>query len=207
MTTKKFAYIRVSSQEQNEDRQVDTMRQLGIDDRDIFIDKASGKNLERPQYQALKAIAREGDTIVFDSITRLSRNMQDIQSEYQFFIDNGVNLEFVKEPMLNTESRTDDVIKQAINNIILTLLAAFAQKEREDIKKRQSEGIAAARARGKHLGRPKLKISKEQQRIWDDLYPKWKSKEVTAVYFMKQLGIKRTSFYNLVQKYEESKSE
>lgn len=202
MVKKKFAYIRVSSQEQNEDRQVDTMKSLGIDERDIFIDKASGKNLERPKYQALKAVAREGDTIVFDSITRLSRNMQDIQKEYQYFIDTGINLEFVKEPMLNTAAKTDDILKQAVNNIILTILAAFAQKEREDIKKRQAEGISAARARGKHLGRPKLKLTAEQQKIWHDLYPKWKSKEITATYFMQQLNVKRTSFYKVVQIYE-----
>ncbi|MEX3625806.1 recombinase family protein [Viridibacillus arvi] len=205
MTKKKFAYIRVSSQEQKEDRQIDTMKSLGIDERDIFIDKLSGKDLERPQYQALKTVARDGDTIVFDSITRLSRNMSDIKKEYEYFVSEKISLEFVKEPVLNTQADTDDIMKKAINDIILTLLAAFAQKEREDIKQRQKEGIAAARARGKHLGRPSLKLNEDQQKIWKDLYPKWKAKEITAVAFMKELDIKSTSFYKLVKDFDKKK--
>ena len=163
MTTKTFAYVRVSSKEQNINRQLDIMRSLGIDERDMFIDKASGKDTNREQYQALKSIVREGDTVVFDSITRLSRNMNDIKKEYEWFTTNKINLQFVKEPMLNTTNDKTDVMKQAINDIILTLLGAFAQQERENIKQRQKEGIESAKARGKHLGRPKATLTKEQQ--------------------------------------------
>ena len=156
-----FGYVRVSSKEQNEARQMETMRKEGIEERDIFIDKASGKNFERPQYQLLKQMVREGDTVVFDSITRMGRNMDDTMKEYKWFVENGVQLRFIKEPMINTSNEHDDVMKRAIQTIILTLLTAFAEKEREEIKTRQAEGISVAKAQGKHLGRPKTEITHE----------------------------------------------
>ena len=154
-----FGYVRVSSKEQNEARQLETMRKEGIEERDIFIDKASGKNFDRPQYQLLKQMVREGDTVVFDSITRMGRNMNDTMKEYEWFVENGVQLRFIKEPMINTSNEQDDIMKQAIQKIILTLLTAFAEKERDEIKTRQAEGIAVAKAQGKHLGRPKTEIT------------------------------------------------
>lgn len=202
MGIKTLAYIRVSSKEQNIDRQVDTMLSLGIDERDMFIDKASGKDTFREQYQLLKKHARKGDTIVFDSITRLSRNMSDIKKEYEWFNQNEINLQFIKEPMLNTTIDTDDVMKQAINDIILTLLGAFAQQERESIKQRQKEGIEAARTRGKHLGRPKATLTKEQQLQFEKFYTKWKVNEITATAMMHELDMKRTTFYKIVKEYE-----
>lgn len=205
MGSKKFGYIRISSQEQNEDRQVDTMLKIGIDERDLFIDKASGKNLDRVKYQALKETLREGDTVVFDSLTRLSRNMNDITNEYAWFVDNGIRLKFLNEPYLDTtdERENQDVMKEAINRIVLTILSAFAQKEREDIKKRQREGIEAARKRGKHLGRPKKELTEEQKELFIELYNRWKNEELTAVEFMKELGISKSMFYKVVKKYEE----
>lgn len=202
MTTKTFAYVRVSSKEQNINRQLDTMRSLGIDERDMFIDKASGKDTNREKYQALKSIVREGDTVVFDSITRLSRNMNDIKKEYEWFTTNKINLQFVKEPMLNTTNDKTDVMKQAINDIILTLLGAFAQQERENIKQRQKEGIESAKARGKHLGRPKATLTKEQQLQFEKLYTKWKANEITATAMMHDLDMKRTTFYKIIKEHE-----
>lgn len=202
MTSKTFAYVRVSSKEQHIDRQIDTMRALGIDERDIFIDKLSGKNIDRPQYQLLKAVVREGDTVVFDSITRLSRNMDDIKKEYAWFNHNIINLKFIKEPMLNTSNNTSDVMRKAINDIILTILGAFAQREREEIKQRQREGIEAARKRGKHLGRPKAQLTEKQVKQFNQLYPTWKKGKITAVAMMQEMGLKRNTFYNKVKLYE-----
>ncbi|WP_299515701.1 recombinase family protein [uncultured Rummeliibacillus sp.] len=202
MTSKTFAYVRVSSKEQHIDRQIDTMRALGIDERDIFIDKLSGKNIDRPQYQLLKAVVREGDTVVFDSITRLSRNMDDIKKEYAWFNHNIINLKFIKEPMLNTSNNTSDVMRKAINDIILTILGAFAQREREEIKQRQREGIEAARKRGKHLGRPKAQLTEKQVKQFNQLYPTWKKGKMTAVAMMQEMGLKRNTFYNKVKLYE-----
>ncbi len=114
MTNKTFAYIRVSSKEQNEARQVETMKKEGIDERDMYIDKASGKDFNRPKYQLLKQLVRKDDTIVFDSITRMGRNMDETLKEYEWFNENGVLLRFIKEPMINTNNEKDDVMKEAI---------------------------------------------------------------------------------------------
>ena len=197
-----FGYVRVSSKEQNEARQMEAMRKEGIEERDIFIDKASGKNLERPKYQLLKQMVREGDTVVFDSITRMGRNMDDTMKEYKWFVENGVQLRFIKEPMINTSNEHDDVMKRAIQTIILTLLTAYAEKEREEIKTRQAEGIAVAKAKGKHLGRPKTEITQEFERA----YKQWKDKEITAIEAMKKVNVPRSTFYRIVKEYEETQS-
>ncbi|GGM34474.1 resolvase [Paraliobacillus quinghaiensis] len=211
MTTgKTFAYIRVSSKEQNEARQVNTMQDLGVHERDIFTDKLSGKNTDRPQYQALKAVLREGDTVIFDSITRMSRNMNDIKAEYKYFIDNGISLQFVHEPMLNTHAtagvtKNEDVLQRAISDIILTLLSAFAEKERTDIRERQAEGIAAAKRKGKRLGHPTLTyytLTLNQKELFNEQYKRWKGGKQTATRTMDNVGMKKTTFYKVVSEYE-----
>lgn len=149
-----FTYIRVSSVDQNEERQIKTMKEKGIQKEHMYIDKVSGKNTDRPQYQLLKETVQEGDTIIFDSITRLSRNYYDIKDEYEFFIKRGVFLEYVQESILNTpKDKVDDIVQVALTDVILSLLSAFAQKERDDIKLRQTEGIAIAKEKGKYKGR------------------------------------------------------
>ncbi|MBM7655311.1 recombinase family protein [Neobacillus cucumis] len=121
--------------------------------------------------------------------------------EYKWFVDNGVQLRFIKEPMINTNNEHDDVIKRAIQSIILTL-TAFAEKEREEIKTRQAEGIAVAKAKGKHMGRPKTEITQEFERA----YKQWKDKEITAVEAMKRANVPRSTFYRIVKEYEETLS-
>lgn len=195
---KTFAYIRVSSKDQNEARQIETMKKEGISDRDMFIDKTSGKNFDRPQYQLLKQMVREGDVVVFDSITRMGRNMKETMKEYEWFVENGVQLRFVKEPMINTSNEQDDIMKQAIQKIILTLLTAFAEKEREEIKTRQAEGIAVAKAQGKHLGRPKTDITQ----AFENAYALWKDGQITAVEAMKKADMTKATFYRKVKEYE-----
>ncbi|MED4456162.1 recombinase family protein [Metabacillus fastidiosus] len=201
MMNKRFGYVRISSKDQNEARQIKNMLAAGIDERDIFIDKQTGKNFDRPQYQALKdpTRLRKGDTIVFDSITRMGRNMDDTLKEYRWFVEKGINLEFLKEPMINTNNKEDDVILKAIQQAVLVILTAFAEKERKDIRIRQAEGIAAAKKRGVKLGRPSLELPKE----WDLLYKKWKSKEIKAVEFMNLVKMNKSTFYKKVKEYEE----
>lgn len=195
---KTFAYIRVSSKEQNVARQIETMKKEGINERDMFIDKTSGKNFDRLQYQLLKQMVREGDTVVFDSITRMGRNMNDTMKEYEWFVENGVQLRFIKEPIINTSNETDDIMKQAIQKIILTLLTAFAEKEREEIKTRQAEGIAVAKAQGKHLGRPKTTITP----AFEEAYKQWKEGSITAVEAMAKADMAKATFYRKVKEYE-----
>lgn len=203
-----FAYIRVSSKEQNEDRQVITMMEKGVQERNIFIDKQTGKNTDRPEYQRLKSIVRKGDTVIFDSITRMSRSMNDIKKEYEWFINKGVSLEFIKEPMINydVDKVESDPVMRAIPEMILTLLAAFAEKERLDIRQRQAEGIEAARRKGKHLGRPRKSyktLSDAERELFHAQYKRWKAGKQTAVQTMDNVGLKKTTFYKIVNEYEE----
>ncbi|MFJ8530244.1 recombinase family protein [Bacillus sp. NPDC094106] len=203
MKHKKFGYVRVSSKDQKEERQIQNMKDLGIEDRDIFIDKESGKNTERENYQMLKRLVRTGDTIVFDSLTRLGRNMNDTLEEFRYYEKHRINLQFIKEPYINihyTGENTNDVIQSAIQKATLTILSAFAEKERIDIKQRQAEGIALARKQGNRLGRPPVEITEE----FIDAYKEWKSGSITAVGAMKKYGIKRSSFYKLAKQYEEN---
>lgn len=208
MTRETFAYIRVSSREQNEDRQIHTMKEKGVKDRNIFVDKLSGKNTDRPQYQLLKSHVRKGDKVIFDSITRMSRSMDDIKDEYKWFVDNGISLEFVKEPMINYDVDKVDTnpVMRAIPEMILTILAAFAEKERLDTRERQAEGIAAAKRKGKHLGRPKKSyktLSDADKELFQAQYRRWKDGEQTAVQTMENVGLKKTTFYKIVKEYEE----
>jgi DNA invertase Pin-like site-specific DNA recombinase len=164
----------------------------------MFIDKMSGKSFDRPQYQLLKQMVREGDTVVFDSITRMGRNMDQTVKEYEWFVENGIQLRFIKEPEINTSNEHNDIMKKAMQKIILTLLTAFAQKEREEIKTRQAEGIAVARKLGKRLGRPKADITPE----FEKAYKEWKEGSITAVEAMRTSNMAKATFYRKVKEYE-----
>lgn len=194
---KTFGYIRVSSKEQNEGRQLETMLNKGIGDRDIYTDKLSGKDTDRPQYQALKLAARPRDTIVFDSITRLSRSYDDIKEEYAYFTKKGVKMEFINEPMLNSREG-DDLMQKAVSDIILTLLSLFAETERKDIKTRQAEGIALAQKNGIKFGRPTTDLPSN----WTVEYDKWKEGNQTAVQFGVNVGLKKATLYRKIKEYE-----
>ncbi|PGM92852.1 recombinase family protein [Bacillus cereus] len=201
MQYKKFGYVRVSSKDQNEERQIENMKCLGIEDRDIFIDKQSGKNMKRENYQMLKRLARTGDTIIFDSLTRLGRSMNDVLEEFRYYEQQRINLQFIKEPFINVNysgESTNDVIQQAVQKATLTILSAFAEKERNDIKQRQAEGIALAKKQGKPLGRPPVQITEQ----FIKAYEEWHAGNITAVGAMKKYEIKRSSFYKLVREYE-----
>ncbi|AFQ30655.1 recombinase family protein [Bacillus thuringiensis] len=201
MQYKKFGYVRVSSKDQNEERQIENMKCLGIEDRDIFIDKQSGKNMKRENYQMLKRLARTGDTIIFDSLTRLGRSMNDVLEEFRYYEQQQINLQFIKEPFINVNysgESTNDIIQQAVQKATLTILSAFAEKERNDIKQRQAEGIALAKKHGKHIGRPPVQITEQ----FIEAYEAWQSGKITAVGVMRKYDIKRSSFYKLVKEYE-----
>ncbi|MEB4819465.1 recombinase family protein [Bacillus thuringiensis] len=201
MQHKKFGYVMVSSKDQNEECQIENMKHLGIEDRDIFIDKQSGKNIKRENDQMLKRLARTGDTIVFDSLTRLGRSMNDVLEEFRYFETQRINLQSIKEPFINVNyngESTNDVIQQAVQKATLTILSAFAEKERNDIKQRQAEGIALAKKQGKPLGRPPVQITEQ----FIEAYEAWQSGNITAVGAMRKYDIKRSSFYKLVKEYE-----
>lgn len=196
--TKTFAYCRVSSTDQNEDRQVEAMLELGINERDIFIDKCSGKNFDRPQYQALKLQLREGDVLVIKSIDRLGRNYKQICEEWREIVrDIKANIKVVDMPILDT-TRTDGLIGEVISDIVLQLLGYVAEQERTFIKQRQAEGIKLAKEKGKRLGKPPIQYPDN----WQDIYQIWKLGSITAREAMKRLNLKPTSFYKLAKNYK-----
>jgi len=199
MASKEFGYIRVSSKDQNEARQVENMKKEGIDERDIIVEKASGKDFKsRPKYQALKQMVREGDTVIFDSITRMGRNMKETVKEYEWFVDHGVNLVFIKEPMINTNNEQDDIIKEALQKAILTILSAFAEKERKEIRTRQKEGIEVAKKQGVQFGRPQILITDEFMAIYDQ----WKGGVITGVEATAKAKVSKGTFYKWVKQIE-----
>ena len=196
--TKTFAYCRVSSTDQNEDRQVEAMLELGINERDIFVDKCSGKDFDRPQYQALKLQLREGDVLVIKSIDRLGRNYKQICEEWREIVrDIKANIKVVDMPILDT-TRTDGLIGEVISDIVLQLLGYVAEQERAFIKQRQAEGIKLAKEKGKRLGKPPIQYPDN----WQDVYLVWKSGFITAREAMKRLNLKPTSFYKLAKNYK-----
>ena len=199
--TKTFAYCRVSSTDQNEDRQVEAMLELGINERDIFVDKCSGKDFDRPQYQALKLQLREDDVLVIKSIDRLGRNYKQICEEWREIVrDIKANIKVVDMPILDT-TRTDGLIGEVISDIVLQLLGYVAEQERTFIKQRQAEGIKLAKEKGKRLGKPPIQYPEN----WQEVYLVWKSGSITAREAMKRLNLKPTSFYKLANMYNDNK--
>lgn len=197
MDSRTYYYARVSSKEQNLDRQIAAFTALGAKDREIITDKESGKDLERPGYQALKnAILRRGDTLVVKSLDRLSRNKADIHNELRYFKENGIRLKVIDLPTTMMDlPEGQEWVFEMVNNILIEVLGTIAEQERETIRKRQAEGIQAAKAKGKKLGRPALQFPTN----WKPVYTAWKSGQITAKTAMEQTNTKRTSFYKLVK--------
>ncbi len=193
METRTFYYARVSSRDQNLDRQLAAFAAMGASERDIITDKESGKDLNRSGYTALKtAMLRPGDTLVVKSLDRLSRNKSDIKNELQFFKDSGIRLKVIDLPTTMMDlPQGQEWVFEMVNNILIEVLGTIAEQERATIRQRQAEGIAAARAQGKHLGRPKA-VKPEN---WDSVFRDWQAGEITAVEAMKRTGLKRSTFY------------
>ena len=196
MESRTYYYARVSSKEQNLDRQIAAFKALGAQEREIITDKESGKDLDRAGYQALKnAILRRGDTLVIKSLDRQSRNKADIKNELQFFKDNGIRLKVIDLPTTMMElPEGQKWVFEMVNNILIEVLGTIAEQERANIRQRQAEGIEAAKANGKKLGRPALTFPAN----WNEVYTSWQAGEITAKTAMEQTGTKRTSFYKLV---------
>lgn len=197
---KVYGYARVSSKEQNLDRQLKALIEHGVDERDIITDKASGKSLQRDGYQILKErMLREGDTLVVKSLDRLSRNKEHIKQELEYF-----KLHHIRVKVLDLPTTLADLpegqewVFEMINNILIEVLSSIAEQERLTIKQRQAEGIAIAKEKGKHLGRPAAQFPPD----WDEIYQKWICKEITAVDAIALLGLKRSTFYKLVKRQE-----
>ena len=198
MSNKKFGYARVSTTDQNEDRQVLDLMEYGIDERDIYVDKQSGRSFERTNYLALRnTILREGDVLVVKSIDRFGRNYSAIRTEWEYLTKTlGVDIVVLDTPILDT-TQYKDLLGSVITDIVLAVLSFGAQLEVDTKSKAQAEGIAAAHLKGVKFGRPKCKVES-----WDIYYGQWKAGQITAVQCYKQLGISASTFYRLVREYE-----
>ena len=196
MNNKIFYYARVSSSDQNLDRQIEAFKKMGADDREIICDKESGKNLNRTGYQALKnAMLRPGDTLVIKSLDRLSRNKTDIKNELQHFKDNDIRVKVIDLPTTMMElPEGQRWVFEMVNNILIEVLGTIAEQERETIRKRQREGIDSAKAKGKHLGRPKT----TKPENFDVVVEEWKAGKITAKKAMEELGLSKSIFYKLI---------
>lgn len=197
MERRTYYYARVSSREQNLDRQLAAFAALGAQERDIITDKESGKDMNRSGYNALKtALLRRGDTLVIKSLDRLSRNKQDTKNELQYFKDKGIRLKVLDLPTTMIEYPAgQEWVLDMVNNILVEVLSSIAQQERETIRQRQAEGIAAAKKKGKYLGRPCV----QKPANWDAVIAQWRNGEITAVEAMRETGVKRSTFYKLVR--------
>ena len=191
MKITEYGYIRVSTREQNEDRQLKAMEEYGIEPANISIDKQSGKDFERPGYRRLLKKLRPGDTIVVKSIDRLGRNYNEIPEQWRLLTkQKQVDIVVLDMPLLNTR-QGKDLTGVVISDIVLQLLSYVAQTEREFNRQRQAEGIAAAIERGVKFGRHRL----ERPVSFDEVRGKWESGEISAQSAAEQLGVSRTTFF------------
>lgn len=203
-----YGYARVSTKEQNLDRQIAQLKAFNADIK-IIREKESGKDFNRPHYMELvhgelELGLREGDLLVICSLDRLGRNYTEIRKEWEYITTTlKADIKVLDMPLLDTSNATDNLDRRFIADLVLQILSYTAEKERENIRKRQRQGIDTAKANGKHLGRPNT----EYPDNWEQVYNTWKSGTITATAAMEQLEMKRTTFYKLVKKYEKQKAD
>ncbi len=194
MNKKVFGYARVSSKEQNEERQLNSFKEFNIDERDIYIDKQSGKDFNRDNYNTLKHILRENDLLVIKSIDRLGRNYNMIIEEWQDITKNiKADIYVIDMPLLDTRNNKD-LLGNFISDLVLQILSYVAEQERTFIKQRQKEGINNALKNGIKFGRPKI----EKPQDFDIVVNKWKNKEIKSKEAMQLLNLKPNTFYNMI---------
>ena len=192
-----FGYIRVSSTDQNENRQVDALMQVGVPRKNLYLDKQSGKDFDRPQYRRLLKRIRKGDLLYILSIDRLGRNYEEIQRQWRILTkDMGVNICVIDMPLLDTR-RGQDLMGSFISDLVLQILSFVAQNERENIRKRQAEGIAAAKARGTQFGRPVVSVPQDFPQIIEA----WERKQLPFSEVLKRCGMSESTFYRRAREY------
>lgn len=190
----KIGYVRVSTVDQNEARQIEAMKADGVEK--IYMDKKSGKDFNRPEYQKMIASLQKGDILVIHSIDRLGRNYEEIIAEWRR-ITKEIEADIIVQdmPLLNT-TQNKDLTGTLIADIVLQLLSYVAQRERENIRQRQKEGISIAKAQGKYKGRAKKEIDKE---LFKETKRSWQRGEITKVQFAEIMGVSRSTLYKLLE--------
>ncbi len=195
--TSTYGYVRVSSADQNEDRQIIAMSARDIPKKNIYVDKQSGKDFDRPQYKKLIRKLKCGDLLYIMSIDRLGRNYEEIQKQWRILTkDIGIDICVFDMPLLDTR-RGKDLMGTFIADLVLQILSFVAQSERENIKRRQAEGIAAAKAKGVKFGRPELKIPEDFEKI----IRQWEHKQISIAEVVKHCNMSEATFYRKLREY------
>lgn len=195
-----YGYIRVSTREQNEDRQLIALREMSVPEKNIFMDKQSGKDFNRPRYKKLVKKLKPGDLLYIKSIDRLGRNYEEIQNQWRILTkDKGVDIVVLDMPLLDTR-RGKDLMGTFLSDIVLQVLSFVAENERSNIRQRQAEGIAAAKAKGIRFGRPPLPLPEN----FHENYQKWKSGEITCTTAAKACGLPLSTFRDKAAVYEKA---
>lgn len=195
MENKKFGYCRCSTAQQHEFRQLEKFKELGINERDIYIDKKSGKDFDREQYQLMKKQLRCGDVVYITELSRLGRNYRAVVNEYSDITKNiKADIVVLDMPLLDT-TKNKDLLGTFISDLILQILGYCADVERKGINEKCSSGRKLALERGVRFGRPKI----EKPDNYDEVIGNWKDKKITAREAMRQLNLKPNTFYCMVK--------
>lgn len=196
-----YGYVRVSSAEQNEKRQIIALKEVGVSEENIFIDKQSGKNFDRPQYKKIIKKLRAGDLLYVLSIDRLGRNYEEIQNQWRVITKEiGADICVLDMPLLDTREGKD-LMGTFIADLVLQILSFVAQSERENIKKRQEQGIAAAKEKGVRFGRPKIPLPDNFER----LVKNWEKKNISFEEILKLCNMSEATFYRKLREYRKGK--
>lgn len=197
-----YGYARVSSKDQNEARQLDSFHECGLDDKNIFIDKQSGKNFDRPQYKKLYKKLKKNDVLYIKSIDRLGRNYDEILEQWRRITRfREADIVVLDMPLLDTRQQKN-LMGHFVSELVLQILSFVAENERTNIRQRQAEGIASAKARGVRFGRPPRPLPEN----FEEVYKAWKNGQITGVSAAKMLNIPRSSFTYRVEIYERDNS-
>lgn len=196
-----YGYVRVSSKDQNEDRQMIAMRKLQIPKRNIFVDKISGMNFKRPMYQRMLKKMKKDDLLYIKSIDRLGRNYEEILEQWRILTkEKKIDIVVLDMPLLDTR-RGKDLMGTFLSDIVLQVLSFVAENERSNIKQRQAEGIAAAKAKGVRFGRPPEPLPEN----FNEIYQKWKNGEITGMEASRACNMPMSTFRYKVRNYEKAK--
>lgn len=196
-----YGYVRVSSKDQNEDRQMIALREVGVPEKNIFVDKQSGKDFNRPKYKRLLKRLKTDDLLYIKSIDRLGRNYEEIQNQWRILTkDKKVNIVVLDMPLLDTR-RGKDLVGTFLSDIVLQVLSFVAENERSNIRQRQAEGIAAAKARGVRFGRPPATLPENFHQV----YQQWKSGKITGLEAARMCDMPMSTFRYRAEIYENAK--
>ncbi|MGN1162979.1 MAG: recombinase family protein [Christensenellales bacterium] len=191
-----YGYVRVSTRDQNIDRQMAEMYKNGLSDNQIFIDKQSGKDFDRTNYQKMKSILKYGDLLIIKSIDRLGRNYDMIIEEWKDIVNHlNVDIVVLDMPLLDTRTEGKNLVGKFISDIVLQILSFVAENERENIKKRQAEGIRLAKEKGKHLGRPKYSLPTN----FYEIISEYKTKHISLSESLQILKMNKSTFYKYLR--------